>query len=468
MTRHRLRSIADVLKVASLFVALAAPVSAQNIANELADFWTRSGGAANYTHPRAFLGQQAGYITGGSLILRTKPRSTNIARLTLPRVRAGCGGIDMYMGSFSFLSADELIALMEAIMQNAPGFAFELALESLSPAIQETVNNLRDLAQKINNMNINSCEQSQALVASLWPQMDNASQHICKTVGVESGIFADIARSRHGCGVQNQSQSTLNAATGELAEQVPVDVNYAWKAIKKNPYLAANQRVAELMMTLSGTIVTRRDATDPDKLVHDPYPPKAFSQEMVAAFIEGGSLRLLQCPPTDTAKCLNPSWVNVTIDPDDAFFARIKVLVQGMADAIKNNTAQPAGAVKLIGLTATPIYSTLVEATSSRHIFIDDEISIMSELMAIELSMHFMDQSLKEMSEAASKIDVFGGILKEYQGTIRETQNQFGLVRDEARRSYRQALASIERLTIARSEASASATNRFASTLVRD
>lgn len=443
------------------------PASAQNIGAELADFWTRSGGSANYTHPQAYLGQQAGYITGGSLILRTKPRNTNIARLTLPKVRAGCGGIDMYMGSFSFLSADELIALMEAIMQNAPGFAFELALESLSPAVQETVNNLRDLAQKINNMNINSCEQSQALVASLWPRMDNASQHICKTVGVEEGIFADIARSRHGCGVQNQSQSTLDSATDELADQVPIDVNYAWKAAQKNPYLASNPRIAELMMTLTGTIVTRRDTTDPDKIVHDPYPPKAFTQEMVAAFIEGGSLRVLQCPTGDV-DCLNPFWADVTIDPDEAFFARVRVLVQGMADAIQNNTAQPAGAVKLIGLTSTPIYATLVEATSSRHIFIDDEITIMSELMAIELAMHFMEEGLREMSEAAAKVDVFGDILGDYQDTIRQTQNQFGEARSEARRSYRHALTSIERLTIARSEAAANATNRFASSLMGD
>ena len=273
---------------------IAPKASSQTIGDELADFWARTGGSANYTHPKAFLGQQAGFVTGGSLIVRTKPRNTNIARLRLPSVRSGCGGIDMYMGSFSFLSADELIALMEAIMQNAPGFAFELALESLSPAIQETVNNLRDLANKVNAMNINSCEQSQALVGSLWPKTDNASQHICKTVGVDTGLFADVARSKHGCGSQNQQSSVLASATGELAEQVPVNINYAWAAIQKHPYLKANPSVAELMMTLTGTVVTREDPAAPDILVHDPYLPKAFTSEMVKAFIEGGVVSLLK------------------------------------------------------------------------------------------------------------------------------------------------------------------------------
>jgi len=52
-----------------LFVILASsPLSAQTIGDELVDFFNRSGGAANVTHPKAMLGQQAGFITGGSLV----------------------------------------------------------------------------------------------------------------------------------------------------------------------------------------------------------------------------------------------------------------------------------------------------------------------------------------------------------------------------------------------------------------
>lgn len=448
------------------FSTLPTELPAQNIGDELADFWARTGGSANYTHPKAFLGQQAGFVTGGFLILRTKPRNTNIARLRLPSVRSGCGGIDMYMGSFSFLSADELIALMEAIMQNAPGFAFELALESLSPAIQETVNNLRDLAGKVNAMNVNSCEQSQALVGSLWPKLDNASQHICKTVGVDQGIFADRARSKHGCGIQNAQSATLGSATGELAEQVPVNVNYAWVAIQKHPYLKANPNIAELMMTLTGTVVTREDPTAPDILIHDPYLPKAFSSEMVQGFIEGGTLLLLKCD--ETTKCLNPSWVDTTIPQDEAFYARVYALVQSLADALVNNTAPPVGAHNLVGLTSTPVFATLVEAISSRYVFVDDEIAIMSELVSIELAMQFMQSSLTEMAEATAKTDIYGDLLPEFQRSIKESLNQFAVVRGEARESYGQALASVQRLKLARDEAAANSTNRFASAVTRN
>lgn len=447
--------------------AVALPSTAQaDIGSELENFWTRTGGASNVTRPQAFLGQQAGYVTGGSLVLRTQPRNTQFARLTLPRIRSGCGGIDMFMGSFSFISADELIALAEAIMQNAPGFAFELALQSLSPSIQEVVGKLRDLAQKVNSMNINSCEASQALVGSIWPKTDNASQYVCKAVGVERGFFQDIARSRHGCGSENQQNATLAGATDELKDQVPLDVNYAWKAIKKHPYLRANTEVAEMIMSLSGTVITRKNATDPDKTDHVPYPPMAFTSASVAAFIEGGSLRVLKCDESD--KCLHPSWVTITIAEADAFYTRVNTLVAALATAIRTDTAPPAGAQKLVGLTSTPVFSLLVEAISARYIFTDDEVSILSELVAIELAMHFTQEGLKEVAQAASHVDIFGDHLKEFQTSVTTTINQFGVMRQEARQSYQQAMTSMERVSLVRSEAASLTATRFGAQVRRD
>lgn len=107
-----------------------------------------------------------GYVTLGSLYMRTKPRNSSMLQFQLPSVRAGCGGIDIFGGSFSFISKEEMIYLMEGIMQNASSFAFELALESLSPAVAEQVAKLRDLLQEVNAMNINSCEAGQMLVGS--------------------------------------------------------------------------------------------------------------------------------------------------------------------------------------------------------------------------------------------------------------------------------------------------------------
>ena len=95
-------------------------------------------------------------------------RSEQIASVSLPSFRAGCGGIDAFAGAFSFINSDQLIAFGRAVAQNAAGFAFELALETISPVIAETMAKLRALAQWVNSQNLNSCETAQALVGALW------------------------------------------------------------------------------------------------------------------------------------------------------------------------------------------------------------------------------------------------------------------------------------------------------------
>ena len=134
--------------------------------------------------------------------------------MSLPSFRSGCGGIDAFAGAFSFIDSDQLIAFGRAVAQNAAGFAFELALETISPVIAETMAKLRALAQWINSQNLNSCETAQALVGALWSKNDRASSAICAAIGTGQGIFSDYAAAKHGCGADGRRNSTLAAASG--------------------------------------------------------------------------------------------------------------------------------------------------------------------------------------------------------------------------------------------------------------
>ena len=104
-------------------------------------FWR--GAAVNTTGPTAFDGQASGHWTLGNLYLRAPVRSESVATVSLPSYRAGCGGIDAFAGAFSFIDSDQMIAFARAVAQNAAGFAFELALETISPVIAETMSKLR-------------------------------------------------------------------------------------------------------------------------------------------------------------------------------------------------------------------------------------------------------------------------------------------------------------------------------------
>ena len=449
------------IAASAMLLTTSTPVLSQNLGNDLQNFWNRTGGGINVTRPQAYQGQAGGFVTMGSLYMRTRPRNANIAHIQLPSVRAGCGGIDIFGGSFSFISKEEMIYLMQAIMQNAAGFAFELALESLSPAIAEQVSKLRALLQEVNAMNINSCEAGQLLVGSLWPKMDGASQHICKTVGTMNSKFADRVAGRHDCGFGGKQNETLGEAQDALAQQVPININYAWRAAKKNGFLASNPRTAEIFMSMTGTIITTGAQNDNEGPQHRSIAPRAFTPEMLLALVDGGSVPILSCDTDDL--CLNPTWQTTTLAHDQSYFSKVAEVVRDLSDAIRNDTALTPEMIGIIGLSSAPVYETLKTAQAYKYQFVDDEIILLAELVAVELAMAYMNETLTEMGRAASNLDVFGDIIREFQDNIRQTQNSFGLLRRQAAEKYSDAMSAVEKLQLHKALLSAGSSTKFAS-----
>lgn len=440
-------------------IAVSAGPTGADVGSDLKSFWERTGGGVNVTKPSAYQGQQAGYATLGSLYLRTRPRNSTLASIQLPSIRAGCGGIDIFGGAFSFISEEELIALMEAIMQNAAGFAFELALQSLSPSVQEIVAKLRDLMQQVNSANISSCEAGQMLTASLWPKMDGASQHICQTIGGYTGRFADRLAARHGCGTGGKNSSTMDRASGALADQVPTDVNYAWRAVKKNSFLSSNPRIAEFFMTLTGTIITVAPANDNESPTHRTIPPRALSPDAAKALVEGGSYKSLRCDETN--ECLHPTLKDRTLAANSALFAVTADVLEDLSNAISNDTEPSDESIDLINLTTVPIYEHLVTAKSYKYKFVEDDINSMAELVAVDLAIAYIEEGVNEILNSASNVDITGDINREFQDKVSRTKATLQDLRASAQRKYAEALRNLERLHLAKGELAASSNAVF-------
>jgi len=98
----------------------------------------------------------------------------------------------------------------------------------------------------------------------VWSRNDRASASICAAIGTSQRIFSDYAAARHGCGADGQRNSTLAAASGAMADQVPVNVNYAWKAVRASSFLSADTELAEFAMSVSGTVIVAAPTSDSD------------------------------------------------------------------------------------------------------------------------------------------------------------------------------------------------------------
>lgn len=115
----------------------------------------------NVTSAGAISSQMRGGMTGGSVTARTPIVSPNIIAFDPPRWNAGCGGIDLYAGSFSFINKEQLIALFRAIASNAAGLLFKAAIQAVSPQLSNLMTEFHQLVQNMNNLSKNSCALAQ-------------------------------------------------------------------------------------------------------------------------------------------------------------------------------------------------------------------------------------------------------------------------------------------------------------------
>lgn len=86
---------------------------------------------SNTTLPGVHESQRRGVFTGGRYTVKSRIYEQNLVSFTPPSWKAGCGGVDMFGGSFSFINAEQLVTMMRAVAANAKGYAFQLALDNV-------------------------------------------------------------------------------------------------------------------------------------------------------------------------------------------------------------------------------------------------------------------------------------------------------------------------------------------------
>jgi conjugative transfer pilus assembly protein TraH len=193
------------------FLLLGSSLSANMEAN-LNKAFDSLGMSHNVTGEGGYQDQTGGFYTGGSVFARSKVNQAELFSMQLPHYRAGCGGIDLFLGGFSYINAQEFTQLLRNIGSNATGYAFNLALATVTPQIKSVIDDLSAKIQQMTNHSINSCETAATLVGGVWPQSDASSQLLCNAMGTELGLASDWSQSRQKCGAKGE-RSNVNAQT---------------------------------------------------------------------------------------------------------------------------------------------------------------------------------------------------------------------------------------------------------------
>ena len=116
------------------------------------------------TSPNYFFGQQRGYYSGGSFSARWPNSVSYPVTVEMPRIKSGCGGIDVFMGGFSFLNTDYLVDKLQGILSGAASVAFDLGLKTLCEQCSNTIKNFEAISDKLNSMQLDECAAAKELV----------------------------------------------------------------------------------------------------------------------------------------------------------------------------------------------------------------------------------------------------------------------------------------------------------------
>ncbi len=175
-----------------------------------------------------FEGQARGYATAGGFSARWPSRNDYLLSAQPPKLKVGCGGIDFFGGSLSFLDPDMLVQKLQNILTNSAFLAFDMALASLCPMCSNLMKSAEDLSNQLNSMAINDCNMAKGLTANLKPAFD----------GVKSALWADKGSAAINEGVSTsykKYKDDIGTAASAFSMPSMSDIEGWWNQQKGKP-----------------------------------------------------------------------------------------------------------------------------------------------------------------------------------------------------------------------------------------
>jgi len=416
----RKSSIAAATALALL--ALCPPGHTGDLNAEVNDMFNSLGAIGNYTAPGAFRGQAYNTYTGGGLMMRSPNKVYQLAAIQLPSAKAGCGGIDVFGGSFSHISAQEFKNMLKNITAALPGIAFQLALESVSPLLGGLTKWAKGLETWINNARINSCETAKAIVSTAAEAVGYSSQETCSDLAITLGMESDRDAARRRCGSDRPSILSSARASGDayVRNKAPFVGNLTWKALQYTGS-SLDEAERELIMSMVGTIIyyPEEEGRDPEPIAPTLTSISQLLYGQAAGSGNNVTQHLLRC--NDYTNCdvvtLNTGYNHVP------FTARVETLMRSIADKIATRTPIPnnSAEVGFVNQTTEPVYRMLSIGTSIPGSGLADSlISQYRDVIAADYAYVFLERNLRVGMAALDKNYTLQQVQREQAHQVRQ------------------------------------------------
>lgn len=307
---------------------------------------------SNVTNPTAVMGQRRGLIAGGRYSLRNGAVNVKVLSVLPPSAMAGCSGIDMFGGSFSFVSADQFVQLLRSIAANASGYAFKMALQAMCPSCDAVMSKLQSLIQRMNNLSVGSCQAGKMLVnaaVSATPEVVQEAVH-----GAAAPIATKIGAATDAISAMFPSVGNGNSAVSDVAktsagrqalEDKQVTGNIVWSALTESNaagwWPGGDTSLMGAVMSVSGSLIVRAPKNDGNSISITPLPPILDIKDFMAGASTGNEVKVYKClndtcydPNNTSGAVTNPATVTVSIQ---SFTDQVELMVLGIVSKFAEN-----------------------------------------------------------------------------------------------------------------------------------
>lgn len=397
--------------------ALGAPASAQ-LGQDMTEFWEDLNGYGNVSGPSSHDLQSGGYYTLGQIYLRTPRKTLDPIDIQFPSYRAGCGGIDLFAGGFSFIDADEFIDFLKAVAADSAGLIFKAGIDAVSPELGGILADLEERANTINSWNMDSCEAAQSLLGEVHDRAQGKSDYLCRIAGLASGTYEDGADARQKCGMDADKRGVIDGAGEAFSRQNEENINRVWLALK-DARLSTNRDYAEFLMSMVGMKIIYAD--DAGTTV-PPFPPIPMTTDAFNALLDGGSLTLYRCDEID--QCLRPARTDITIPASEGFRTRVDLLLGSITEKARTRTALTPEEIDFVNLAPMPVYKMLVVHTQYNN-QAGNPLAAYADVIAGVLVVEYLERGLDAIEEALKaegRISVYDS--EQVQSTISELRTK--------------------------------------------
>lgn len=437
------------LCIAAVFAGYLSPAMA-GVQDDMNNFFDHMGYATNSTSAKAWQGQAARYMSGGSFFARTGNKNIQLVSISLPSISSGCGGIDVYLGAFSFINKDEIVAFVKQVMASAPGYLFDLALKTTVPELAAAKDFVQKLATDVNRFNMSSCQAAQAAIGSVASMWGVSQQTICQSVAGQNNVFSDWVASRQGCTTGGDYGRVVGKAKGAEKDQVLYSTNLMWDALA-NGTLSSSQELRQFAMSVSGTVIF-----DDQGKMHV-LSPIATDRSVINTMMNGGSATVYVCDNGN--KCLAPSLGKVSISADKSLVSLVSKTLSSISNKALSDEPLTQTEKEFINSTSIPILSWIVDQSSlsvSESLFAQ-----LADYIACDIYLQYLEAVVKVVNGSLATKDYPADSMRDLRRGISEAQGALNSLRAEVQVKESALISAQQQIRFIRQQVSSRMTDRY-------